>query len=77
MDAPELRIDRLVLRVPGLTRAEARDLGREVAERLARPGRTGDAGRIGSLELRMELPRGVARERIADLLAERIRRGLG
>lgn len=77
MDAADLRIDRLVLRVPGLTPDEARALGREVAERLARAPAPGSAARVGALELRVDVPRGVPREHLARLVAERIRGRLG
>jgi hypothetical protein len=72
----ELEIGRLRIRVPGLSEAEARDLGREVARRLALAYAAGEyrgePQAFGAVRLRLELPASTPRERLADLAASRI-----
>ena len=68
-----LHIDELRLRVPGLPPEDARSLGDEVTQRIAdglpdtiRPTH------LGALELRIMVPTGTPRDRLASLIAEAI-----
>jgi hypothetical protein len=46
-DLPEVRIDRLVLEIPGLDAAQARRLAFGIGERLAGAGLSGERAKIG------------------------------
>ena len=69
----EVRIEHWRLRIPGLTEPEARRLGaevaRRVAERLPLEGRT---ERLGRLDLRLSIPAGVPKDRLASKIAEEL-----
>jgi hypothetical protein len=70
MDAERLRIETLNLRIPGLTEAEARQLGREVVQRIAEglPAQA-RALRLGALDLRVTVPGGMPRDHLAERIA--------
>ena len=73
MPSDEIRIDQLRLRIPGLTEQEARTLGEEIAQRVA--GSLPAHGRtehLGSLDLRIFVPTGTSRDRLAERIAEEI-----
>lgn len=73
MDSELIRIDELRLRIPGLTEHEARRLGQEIARRVAEElppeSRT---ERLSLLELRIPLPTGVPKDRLAARIAQEI-----
>lgn len=73
MAAEILSIQALRLRVPGLSAGEARRLGEEVAQRIA-TGLPAQISRqqLGALDLRVLLPAGTPRDRLALLIAEAI-----
>jgi len=68
-----LDIRLLRLRVPGLSTEEGYRLGDEVARRIAR-GLPEDvrAQQLGALDLRVMIPDGTPRDRLAALIAEAI-----
>ncbi len=70
MGAERLHIESLNLRVPGLTAEEGRRLGEEVARRLGDgvPERAMPL-HLGALDLRLTLPRGLPRDRLAEEIA--------
>jgi hypothetical protein len=72
-DANTFQIDNLHLRIPGLTPQEAHQLAHEAAQRLA--GRLPErmtALHLGALDLRLTVPWGTPRSRVADLIVEAI-----
>ena len=73
-----VEIETLHLRIPGLSREEARRAGEEVAQRvsLALP-EYGRKQRLGAIDLRVNLPVGTPRDQIAKLLALAILEKLG
>jgi hypothetical protein len=71
-----LEIEELILRVPGYTREEARQLGQEVARRVADGLSEGGNGHLGALDLRVNVPPGTSRSQLAKLIAEAILKGL-
>lgn len=73
MPSEEIRIGQLRLRIPGLTEQEARKLGEEIAWRVAdRLLPHGRVKHLGLLDLRISLPRGTSKERLAERIAEEI-----
>ena len=73
MASDAVRIGELHLRVPGLTQEEGRHLGEQVARYVA--DRLPDDGRIeqlGALSLRVSLPTGTPRHRLAAAIAQTI-----
>jgi hypothetical protein len=73
MDANTLKIDDFHLKIPGLTPQEAHHVANEAAQRLA--GRLPDpmtALHLGALDLRLTVPRGTPRNRVADLIVDAI-----
>ncbi|MBN1875042.1 MAG: hypothetical protein JXA33_12490 [Anaerolineae bacterium] len=77
MENEQVRIDRMRLRVPGLDAECADSLGREVVQHVAnglpaemRPRR------LGALDVRVTIPVGTPRDRLAMVIAEAILRGL-
>jgi hypothetical protein len=77
MAAEKIRIDELHLRVPGLSREEARQLGEEVALRLATDLRgSARSQHLGSLELRTTVAQGASRDELTRQIADAIRRAL-
>ena len=73
MLSDEMRIDQLRLRVPGLTEQEARQLGEEIARRVADslPSQ-GRVEHLGLLDLRIAVPAGTSKDRLAQRIAEEI-----
>jgi hypothetical protein len=72
-----VRIGELHLRVPGLGRHEARSLGEDVARRVANGLREqGRVGHLGALELRVTIPHGTLRDRLVQIVTDRILVGL-
>jgi len=77
MEAEVIRIDELRLRVPGLSEDEARKLAVEVTRRIAE--RILEAGKefsLGRLDLRISVPQGIGRDRLAKEISEEILRRL-
>ena len=73
MPSDEIRIDQLRLRVPGLTEQEGRQLGEEIARRVADALPThGRVEHLGSLDLRISVPSGTSKHRLAERIAEEI-----
>jgi hypothetical protein len=65
-----VQIERLHLRIPGLSREEAQRTGEEVAARVARSlPAYGEKQRLGALDMRVKLPLGTPRDQIAKLIA--------
>jgi len=72
-----LEIEELVLRVPGYTREEARQLGEEVVRHVADGLSDQQSGmNLGALDLRVNVPPGTSRSQLAELIAEAILKGL-
>lgn len=73
MASDEIRIDQMRLRVPGLTAQEARSLGEEIAQRVADglPA-YGRIEHLGSIDVRVSVPSGTPRDRLAERIAEEI-----
>ena len=73
MDAEAIRIDELRLRVPGLSEAEAQEVGREIARRIADglPPRYREE-HLGLLDLKISMPFGIPKERLAEQIAAQI-----
>jgi len=68
-----IRIGQLWLRIPGLSVAQAKRLGEEVARRVAL-GVTND-GRtehLGAIELRISVPAGASESMLAERIAEQV-----
>jgi len=76
MRGERARIHDLHLRVPGLNREEAGRFGREVARRVAEGLPPGRRLELGALDLRVRVPAGTPRDRLAKLVADRILVGL-
>jgi Mg2+/Co2+ transporter CorB len=77
MEAEVVRIDGLLLRLPGLSEEEARRVAGEVMQRIAE--RIPDAGKefnFGRLDLRISVPQGIGRDRLAKEIAQEILRKL-
>ena len=77
MHDPSIRIDKLRLRVPGLSAEEGRAFGEEIAHRLSaciidriKPQQ------IGELRLRVQIPAGTSRNQIAPAVSDLIIRAL-
>jgi hypothetical protein len=73
MSFDRLEIESLVLRVPGITPADARVLAAEVATELQRRLQTLDG--VGHVELgalRLQLPANASRARWPELIADRL-----
>jgi hypothetical protein len=74
---PDVEIRDLVLKLPGVSRDEARAIAEEVAERLAATGpswRDGDAS--AHVAVRVRMPDGVRRHEIAAVVAAQVARAL-
>jgi hypothetical protein len=72
-----VRIEELLLRVPGGRAADARRLGEDVARRVAEAlPADGREERLGALELRVRVPFGAAQDRLAGEIARAILAGL-
>jgi hypothetical protein len=73
MPAETVRIDDFQLRVPGLSAEEARQLGQEVARRVAEElSVQGRMEHLGALELRLSIAREMPRDRLAEKIARTI-----
>jgi hypothetical protein len=68
-----VQIDRLHLRIPGLSREEASLVGADVAEHIAK-SLPSDGGRehLGSLDLRVSIEQGTPRDQLARVIARSI-----
>ncbi len=75
MAASRIEIDHLLLRIPGLTRQEAHRLGRDVAEGLSQrlPPQAGPLN-LSAMELRLSVPPGTPKSRLAGLVVDEILR---
>ncbi len=69
------RVEELCLRIPGLTRTEAQQVGRDVAERLAQgvSPRT-RVQHLGALDLKVTIPHGTPKAQLAQMIADSILR---
>lgn len=68
-----IEVEELVMRLPGVSRAEAPALVEEVLRKVQdRLRGTGRVGRIHLAELRVRLPAGAHRDELTDRIAERI-----
>jgi len=78
MAGETLHIERLSLRVPSMAVDEARLLGEDVAQQIAE-GLPEEVRQehLGALELRVLLPEGTPRDRLAMLIAEAVLGRLG
>ena len=73
MPAETVRIDDLHLRVPGVSAEEARQLGEEVARRVAEElSVQGRVEHLGALDLRLSVPKGMPRDRLSEEIARAI-----
>lgn len=72
-----LQIEEFRLRMPGQSEEEGRLLSEAVARRVSRqlPANGGDR-QLGRLDLRVKIPPGTSRDRMATLIAEAIVRSL-
>ena len=73
MSAESIHIDELRLRIPGLTEAEARRLGEEIARRVAEelPAH-GSLRRLSLVDMRLSIPAGVSKDQLAARIADEI-----
>jgi len=70
---PPIQIESLLLRLPGVTADEARQLAQHVAQILAEEARPGPyPQQIGAMNLRLEVPTGLPRDRLAHEIAAAI-----
>jgi hypothetical protein len=77
MGCERVEIGDLVLRVPGIDRARAEDLAREVADRLARAlPLAGARATSGPLDLRVRIPAGTRPDDLGRVIAAEILRTL-
>jgi hypothetical protein len=68
-----VQIDRLHLRIPGLSREAARRVGAEVAHHLAESlPPSGKRERLGALNMRVSIQSGTPRDGLARLIARSI-----
>jgi hypothetical protein len=73
MPAETVRIDDFQLRVPGLSAEEARQLGQEVARRVAEElSVQGRMEHLGALELGVSIAREMPRDRLAEEIARAV-----
>jgi hypothetical protein len=78
MPLADLRVDRLVLRVPGLTHAEGVRLGTLVEERLAARAASGRfPSYAGRVEIDLDLPAALPLDRLAEQIVLRLSVELG
>jgi hypothetical protein len=76
MRSETARIHNLHLRVPGLNREEAMRFGNEVARRVAEGLPRGRTLELGALDLKVRVPAGTPKDRLAQVVADRILVGL-
>lgn len=68
-----VQIDRLHLRIPGLSREEATRMGADVAEHIAQSlPSDGRREHLGALDMRVSIKQGTPRDQIARLIARSI-----
>jgi hypothetical protein len=68
-----VQIEKLHLRIPGLSREEGQRLGADVAEYIAQSlPSSGRTEHLGALDMRVSLRRGTPRDQIARLVAQSI-----
>ncbi len=71
------RIDQLHLRVPGLSREHANQLGMTVAQQLASQlSVVNRSGKLSALHLRLTIPTGTPRERLGSVIAAGIAKNI-
>lgn len=77
MGADSVRIDEMRLNIPGLGREEANILGRDVIQRVSKklPERI-RSRRLTSLDVKVSVPQGTPKERLAEIIAEQICKSL-
>jgi len=73
MRSRSVRIDELRLRVPGMSAADARQLGERVAQRLAENPIGGGSRSIPSVSLRIRSSGADSVDHIAEMIAARLR----
>ncbi len=75
--AETVRIGEMSLRIPGLSAGEGRAFGVDVLRRVAKhlPG-GGTSHHLGVLDLKVRIPEGTPRSRVAETVADAICRGL-
>jgi hypothetical protein len=68
-----VKIEKLHLRIPGLSREEARRMGEDVAQRISEslPAK-GRRERLGALEMRVRIQPETSRDGLARLIAQSI-----
>jgi hypothetical protein len=70
MGTDSVEIDKLYLRIPGISRDQARGIGEEVAQRVSRDlPEHGRSQHLGALDLRVNVPVGTPRDQMAKLIA--------
>lgn len=72
-----IRIDNLHLTVSGISRADARTLGEDVARHLAKNFPSSKAGSVDALHIRVSFPKSAIRSSLAQTIAENIARRIG
>jgi hypothetical protein len=73
-----IRINDLLLRIPGLSRDEAENLGREIAKRIASGLPPGVGSRyINGLELQLSVPNGTSHTGMAEKISKAILERIG
>src|SRR5882672_6752381 len=78
MGTDSVEIEKLSLRIPGLSREEGRGIGEEVVERVARDlPANGRRQHLGALDLRVNVPVGTPPDQMAKLIALAILEKLG
>ena len=73
----EVRIDELVIRVPGLTREEAREFAQQVAKLLVAKLSSGAESRhYGAIRVKARMPAGTSKAKLAELVSDEIAESL-
>lgn len=68
-----VQIDRLHLRIPGLSREEAARMGADIAEHIAQSlPSDGRRAHLGALDMRVSIQQGTPRHQLARLIARSI-----
>lgn len=75
--AETVHIGELQMRVPGLSAGEGRAFGREVMRRVAQRLPAGGQNRaLAAMDLKVRIPAGTPRHRLAETVADAILKGL-
>ena len=75
--AETVRIGEMSVRIPGLSAGEGRAFGVDVLRRVAERLASGGAPRsLGALDIKVRIPEGTPRHRLAETVADAICRGL-